>query len=207
MPYQITESISYDPYGRDFSAEIRKAKGAKADALWVVSRLNDAIQLTKEMVKQRFEPMGILSTGPGWYDFEYMKATGKFGDDVISLVPWHDSTKPLSKTLEAAFAKAYPKRQVNPNHTYTFEGIMVAVDAFRRAGSTNPKALQEALRATNITNNVTTAERIAFNEKGQNIHVKNSAVQNRGGRNLVILPISSAVAKPIWPMRGWRERG
>ena len=207
MPYKIVEKISYDPYGKDLSAEVRKAKGAKADALWVVSRLNDAILMTKEMVKQRFEPMGIMSTGPGWYDQEYLKATGKFGDDVISLVPWHDSNKPLSKTLESYFAKNHPERQVNPNHTYTFEGIMIAADAYRRAGSTNPHALQAALKTTNITNNVTTAERIAFEPNGQNKYVKNSAVQNRGGKNLVILPESAAVAKPIWPMRPWKKRG
>ena len=207
MPYKIVEKISYDPYGRDLSAEVRKAKASKGEALWVVSRLNDAIMMTKEMVKQRFEPMGILSTGPGWYDQEYMKATGKFGDDVISLVPWHDSNKPLSKTLEAYFAKHHPDRQVNPNHTYTFEGIMVAADAYKRAGSTDAKALQAALRTTNITNNVTTAERITFDKNGQNPHVKNSAVQNRGGKNLVILPQSAAVAKPIWPMRPWKKRG
>jgi len=207
MPYKIVEKIAYDPLSRDLSAEVRKAKGSKAEALWVVSRLNDAIMITREMVKQRWEPMGILSTGPGWYEHDYMKATGKYGDDVISFVPWHDSNKPLSKTLEAAFNKVYPDRSINTNHTYTFEAVMVAADAYKRAGSTDPKALQAALRTTDIKNNVTTGPGISFNENGQNPNVKDSAVQNRGGRNLVILPKEAAVTKPIWPMRGWHERG
>ena len=91
MPYKIVEKIAYDPYGRDFSAEIRKAKASKAEAVWMVSRLNDAIALTKEMVKQRWDHMGVMSTGPGWYEDTYMKATGKYGDDVISFVPWWDA--------------------------------------------------------------------------------------------------------------------
>ena len=206
MPYKIVEKIAYDPYGRDFSAEIRKGKASKADAVWMVSRLNDAIALTKEMVKQRWEHMGVMSTGPGWYEDAYMKATGKYGDDVISFVPWWDAKKPLSKELEAAFLKAHPKRNLNTNHSHTFEAVLVAADAFKRAGSTNPQALQKALRETKITDNVTTGPGIYYNEKGQNPDTKNSAIQNRGGRSLVVLPASAAVTKPIWPMRGWRKR-
>lgn len=207
MPYKIVEKIAYDPYGRDFSAEIRKGKASKAEAVWMVSRLNDAIALTREMVKQRWEPMGVMSTGPGWYEDAYMKATGKFGDDVISFVPWWDAKKPLSKELEAAFLKKYPGLNLNTNHTHTFEAVLVAADAFKRAGSTNPQALQKALRETKITNNVTTGPGIYYNEKGQNPDTKNSAIQNRGGKSLVVLPPESATTKPIWPMRGWRKRG
>jgi branched-chain amino acid transport system substrate-binding protein len=207
MPYEIVEKIAYDPYGRDLSAEIRKAKGSKAEALWAVSRLNDAILLTKEMVKQRWEPMGVMSTGPGWYEHDYMKTLGKFSDDVISLVPWYDAKKALSKVLQSAFDAAYPDRTLNTNHVYTFEAILVAADAYKRAGTTDPKALQVALQTTNITDNVTTGPGISFDAKGQNANVKNSAVQNRGGKNLVILPKEAAVTEPIWPMRGWRQRG
>src|SRR3954463_92197 len=53
MPYTIKETISYDPTARDLSVEVSKAKAAGADALLVVSRLNDAILLTRELVKQR----------------------------------------------------------------------------------------------------------------------------------------------------------
>src|SRR5258708_31595024 len=67
MPYTIKETIAYDATARDLSVEIAKAKATGADALLVVSRLNDAILLTREMVKQRWTPMGVLSMGPGWY--------------------------------------------------------------------------------------------------------------------------------------------
>jgi len=207
MPYKIVEKISYDPYGRDFSAEVRKAKAAKADALWVVSRLNDAIAITKDMVKQRFEPMGIMSTGPGWYDDQYLRSTGKYGDDVVSLVPWFDPNKKLTGEVEAAFKAKYPKRNLNPNHVFTFEAIMIAADAFKRAGSANAKSLQTALRATDIKENVSTGPGIQFDKTGQNPGVKNCGVQNRGGKPLVFLPKAAAETKPIWPMRGWRKRG
>lgn len=207
MPYKIIEKISYDPAARDLSAEVRRAKASKAEALWVVSRLNDAILLTREMVKQRWEPMGILSTGPGWYDDQYMRALGKYSDDVISLVPWYDPNKPMTKLMAAEFAKKYPKRNLNTNHSHTFEAVLIAADAFKRAGSTESGKMLEALRKTDIKDNVTVGPGIRFNEKGQNPDTKNSGIQNRGGKNVTILPEAAANAKPIWPMRGWRKRG
>jgi branched-chain amino acid transport system substrate-binding protein len=207
MPYKIVDKIAYDPYGRDFSAEVRKAKASKAEAVWMVSRLNDAIAITKEMVKQRWNMMGVLSTGPGWYEDTYMKALGKYGEDAISFVPWWDAKKPLARELEAAFLKKWPDRNLNANHVYTFEGVMIAVDAFKRAGTTKPGPLMKAIKATNIKNNVVTGPGIHFNAKGQNPDVKDSAIQNRGGKPLVILPKEVAVTKPIWPMRPWRKRG
>src|SRR6266545_666043 len=47
MPYQIVEQIAYDPAARDLSVELAKAKATGAEALMVVSRLNDAILLTR----------------------------------------------------------------------------------------------------------------------------------------------------------------
>src|ERR1043165_10258179 len=61
MPYEIKETIAYDPTARDLSVEVSKAKATGADALLVVSRLNDAILMTRELVKQRWSPMGVLS--------------------------------------------------------------------------------------------------------------------------------------------------
>lgn len=207
MPYKFVETISYDPAARDLSAEVRKAKATNAELVWAVSRLNDAILLCQEMVKQRWEPMGILTTGPGWYEVPFMKALGKFSDDVVSTVPWYDPNKPLSKALNDVFKKKFPDRELNTNHTYSFEAVLVAADAHKRAGSTEPGKLIEALRRTDIKENVVTGPGVSFNEKGQNTGVKLSAVQNRGGKNLVILPKESANAKANWPMRGWNQRG
>src|SRR6185295_4672130 len=140
MPYTIKETISYDPTARDLSVEVSKAKATGADALLVVSRLNDAILLTRELVKQRWSPMGILSMGPGWYEDQYLKTLGKLGDGPLSFVPWYDPNKKLSKQLEAALAKTYPGVNMNTNHVYTFEALLVAADAYKRAKSADPKA-------------------------------------------------------------------
>jgi branched-chain amino acid transport system substrate-binding protein len=207
MPYKLVETIAYDPAARDLSVEIAKAKATGADALLMVSRLNDAILLTRELVKQRWSPMAILSMGPGWYEDQYLKTLGKLSDGPLSFVPWYDPNKPLSKKLEDALAKAHAGVNLNTNQVYTFEALLVAADAYKRAGSADPKALAEAIRKSNITNNVSPGPGIQFNEKGQNDKLKNSAIQNRGGKLVTVAPKVAANAKVEWPLKPYDKRG
>jgi branched-chain amino acid transport system substrate-binding protein len=206
MPYKIVEQIAYDPTARDLSVEVAKAKATGAEALLMVSRLNDAILITRELVKQRWSPMAVLSMGPGWYEDQYLKTLGKLSDGPMSFVPWYDPKKKLSKQLEGALAKAYPDINMNTNHVFTFEALLVAADAYKRARSTDPKALADAIRTTNITDNVSIGPGIQFNEKGQNDKLKNAAIQNRGGKLLTIAPKEASNAKPELPMTAYDRR-
>jgi branched-chain amino acid transport system substrate-binding protein len=207
LPYSLVETIAYDPAARDLSVEVAKAKASGADALLMVSRLNDAILLTRELVKQRWSPMAILSMGPGWYEDQYLKTLGKLSDGPLSFVPWYDPNKPLSRKLEDALAKAHPGVNLNTNHVYTFEALLVAADAYKRSGSSDPAALAEAIRKANITNNVSPGPGILFNEKGQNDKLKGSAIQNRGGKLVTVAPKVAANAKVEWPLKPYDKRG
>jgi branched-chain amino acid transport system substrate-binding protein len=207
MPYTIADEISYDPAARDLSVEVTKAKATNAEAILVVGRLNDAMLITRELIKQRWTPEAILSIGPGWYEDQYIKTLAKFSDGPMSFVPWYDPNKKLSQTLEAALAKAYPGINLNTNHVYTFEALLIAADAYKRAGSTDPKALADAVRTTNITNNVSIGPGIQFDAKGQNDKIIGGGIQNRGGKLMTVAPKFAANAKPEWPMKSYQDRG
>jgi branched-chain amino acid transport system substrate-binding protein len=206
MPYKVAQTIAYDPAARDLSVEVAKARASGAEALILVSRLNDAILITRELVKQRWSPTAVLSMGPGWYEDQYLKTLGKLGDGPISFVPWYDPNKKLARQLEAAHAKAFPDINLNTNHIYTFEALLVAADAYKRAGSADPKALADAIRTTNIQDNVSTGPGIQFNAKGQNDKLKNSAIQNRAGKLVVVAPKSASNARPELPMKPYDKR-
>ncbi|GIX13893.1 MAG: hypothetical protein KatS3mg118_1852 [Paracoccaceae bacterium] len=191
---------------RDLSIEVAKAKAAGADALLMVSRLNDAILITRELIKQRWTPQAVLSMGPGWYEDQYIKTLGKYSDGPMSFVPWYDPKKPLSRKLEEAHARAYPGTNLNTNQVFTFEALLIAADAYRRAGTTDPGALAEAIRTTHITDNVSIGPGIMFNEKGQNDGLVDATIQNVGGKLVVVAPEAAAVADPIWPMPPYDAR-
>lgn len=206
LPYEIIENIAYDPAARDLSVEVAKAKATGAEAVLVTSRLNDAMLITRELVKQRWTPMAVFSMGPGWYDDHYLKTLGKLADGPISFSPWYDPNKKVSKLLEAAMAAAHPGLNLNTNHVYTFEALLVAAAAYKRAGSSDPKALADAIRQTDIKDNVSTGPGIQFNEKGQNDKLRNSAIQNRGGKLVVVAPKDASNAKPELPMKPYDKR-
>ena len=207
MPYKIVETIAYDPLARDLSVEISKAKATGADALLMVSRLNDAILLTRELVKQRWTPMAIMSMGPGWYEDQYLKTLSKLSDGPLSFAPWYDPNKKLSKQLDAVLAKAHPGVNLNTNHVYTFEALLIAADAYKRAGSADPKALADAIRKTNIKDNSAIGPGIQFDAKGQNDKIVGGAIQNRGGKLITVAPKEAANGKPEWPLKPYNKRG
>ena len=146
MPYEIVDTISYDPAAKDLSVEVGKAKATKAELLLPVSRLNDAKLIVQEMVKQRWEPMGVLNPGaPGLYEQDFLKTMGKYSDFLISNVPWLDPKIAMTQSLEKRHAAKYPNDQLDLNAGFTFEAMLIAAQAWLAAKSTKADALMAAL--------------------------------------------------------------
>jgi branched-chain amino acid transport system substrate-binding protein len=207
LPFQIVETIAYDPQAKDLSIEVAKAKAAKADIHMVVTRLNDAILMTREMVKQKYNTMAVISPGsPGMYQTQFLKVLGKYAEFAITNVPWLDPKQQLAHTFEAAFTKANPGEVCDIDAGFTFEGILICADAYKRAGSAKPEALVEALKATSIKDRVMLGGTIAFNDKGQNVNLPSAGVQNRNGKPTVVLPADNAELKPVFPVPPWSQR-
>src|SRR5688572_2933048 len=209
LPFKILDTISYDPAAKDLTVEVSKAKAANADFLLLVCRLNDAIILRREMVKQRWNPMGIVSPGsPGMYEEQYFKALGKLSEHAISNVPWYNPNAKLTKVVEKAFLKRNPNDKLvfhGLNAGFTFEAVLIAADAFKRAKSTDPKTLAEAIRQTNIAEKMTLGGAIRFNEKGQVEGIGSACVQNRNLVPTVVLPANAATAKPVFPVPEYKK--
>jgi len=211
LPFKILDTIPYDPAAKDLTVEVSKAKSANADFLMLVCRLNDAIILRREMLKQRWNPMGIISPGsPGLYEEQYTKALGKYADYAICNTVWFNPKSEMTKIVGAAFKKHYPKDVMDFHGTnvgYTYDAIMIAADAFKRARSTDPKALADAIRQTNIpvANRMSLGGVIKFNPKGQVEGNLSAAIQNLKGKPTVTLPAAYAEAKVVFPSPDYKK--
>ena len=208
LPFKIVDTISYDPAAKDLTVEVSKAKASNADFLLLVCRLQDSIILRREMVKQRWNPMGVISPGsPGMYEEQFFKTLGKLSEYCISNVPWYDPNAALTKVVEKAFLKQNPKDKLvfhGLNVGFTFEAILIAADAFKRAKSADPKVLAEAIRQTDIKSKMTLGAPIKFNAKGQVEGIGSACVQNLNLLPTVVLPAGAATAKPVFPMPGYK---
>jgi branched-chain amino acid transport system substrate-binding protein len=211
MPFQIVESIAYDPAARDLSVEVSKAKATGAEMLMVVTRLNDAIILVREMVKQRWEPMGIVSPGsPGMYEQQFFDTLGKYSEYAISNVPWYNPKSDIAKMVVTEFRKKFPNDQVEGhifNVGFMVEALQICADAHKRAGSTNGAALADALRKTKIEKRIMIGGPIEFDAKGQCNTIGSACLQNRNLKPTVVLPKDVAEMTPVFPVPGWAQRG
>src|SRR5438477_481828 len=155
MPYELVDIITYDAAAKDLSVEVAKAKATKAEMLMPVCRLNDAKLMIQELVKQRWEPMAVMNPGsPGLYEQDFLKTMGKYGEFHISNVPWLDPKSPMTTVLEKRHAAKFPNDQLDINGGFTFEGLLIAAQAWLAAKSTKADALMEALRKTRIDQHV-----------------------------------------------------
>src|SRR5499426_2989526 len=190
--------------------DVTKLRALNPDLVLTVTRAADAIKLVRDMVRQRFEPKGIISPGsPGLYDEEFYQALGPLADYPIYNIPWADPKAPMSQALEAAFKPAHPNFRFAVecfNVGFTFEALLIAADGFKRAGTTNGSALMQAIRATEIAGHVMIGPPIKFDDKGQNVGIPSAAVQSRNRTPTVVLPAAVATMTPILPMPGWQGR-
>ncbi len=208
VPYEILDSISYDPQARDLSVEVARARALQPDFLMVVTRLNDAILLVRECVRQRFETMGIISPGsPGMYEKQFADTLGPYAEYSTTSVPWFNPTSPVTTELRDRFVAEFPDQTFELNPGFTFEALMICADAAQRAGSTNADDLVAALRATGIAEHPMYGGPIVFDEEGQNPNIGTVVVQIQGGEPVVTAPVDIATSDPVFPVPGWNDRG
>jgi len=144
-----------------------------------------------------------------WFDLDAVRTPGtEPGAVKTHSVGQHNPLKAARGLINHAEIHQNPAGvSMSTNHVYTFEALLVAADAYKRAGSADPKALADAIRTTNITNNVSPGPGILFDAKGQNDKLKGSAIQNRGGKLVTLAPKEAANAKPEWPLKPYDKRG
>jgi len=209
LPFKLVETIAYDPATRDLTVEVSRAKATGADFLLLVCRLNDAIALRREIVKQRWNIMGVISPGsPGMYENQFFQTLGKLSEGCISNVPWYDPKATMTQSVDAAFRKQNPKDQLRfhaLNVGYTFEAILVVADAYKRAKSTQAQPLAEAIRRSEIKTRMMIGGPIKFNAKGQVEGNLSAAIQNQGQKPVVVLPAAAAEAKPVFPWAAFKK--
>ena len=204
---KIIDIISYDVRARDLSVEIAKAKAQSPDLLCPITRVNDAILIVREMVKQDFTPMAVIGPGsPGPYEKAFTDALGKYADDYITCVPWYDPGRPVAKRVLERWAKEHPGERLELNSGFGWEGMLVAADAFQRAGSAKPADLHAALKATKIEDHLMFGGPIEFDAKGQNNNIGGVMLQIQNGAPVIVGPETVAQRKPTLPMRTWSAR-
>jgi branched-chain amino acid transport system substrate-binding protein len=208
--YDIVEKTLYPAKSTQLTSEVQRLKAASPQVLMQSSYLGDAILSIKTYKELGFSPDAILANDAGFNDSEFLKTVGKDGDYILSREVWAldlGTKKPLIKQLNDIYFEKY-KVNFNGNSARTFTGVMTLANAINRAGSTEPAAIQKALKETDIPGSqiIMPWKGIKFDETGQNPLGAGIIVQVLDGRYTTVWPFDLAAKPIVWPMPKWNQR-
>ncbi len=85
--------------------------------------------------------------------------------------------------------------------------VFALMDAFNRAKSVDPKAVQKAINETDIPENMTIMpyKGVKFDETGQNMYASSVNTQVFEGRHYAVWPFNLASKPLMWPRPKWAD--
>lgn len=203
--FDVVADIAYNANTPDVSAEVLQLKQKNPDVVVFVSYASDAILYMKTMKQLGYKPKLVLGDDAGFSDPSFLKSVGAIAQGAINRSSW-DIGKPGSTTYKInEMFKARTGRDMDDTSGRTLEGFLVLTDAINRAGSTQPAAIQKALRETNLTPQqlMMGFKGVRFDKTGQNILASNYLVQLQGDHYTLVWPTSPGSSPIQWPYKGW----
>jgi ABC-type branched-subunit amino acid transport system substrate-binding protein len=182
----------------DFSDVINKAKSANAQVLFAEMILPDCFAFWKQMKALGYQPKVAIglqcAQTPGWPQL------GSVGNGTLLVSHWTaDSGLPQAEKLNARFgAKWHDPSQV-AGAVAAYTAAQVLIDAVKRAHSASPKAIDAALKKTNLA--ATPLGPVKFDS---NLESKTTTFigQWLNGNIRVVFPPSQSTGKLVVPVSG-----
>lgn len=190
----------------DMSATLTKVKAVKPDVLVVSGHSKGAATAIRQIAEMRVNVPMLAMTHCD--SAQIIQKFGKEAEYTLCASQWAPSLSYSDDLFGSAsdFAKLFEK-------TYDYEppyqaaesaaAVQVFADAFQRAGSLEPKAVRDAIAATEMQ---TFYGNIKFDETGKNIAKPMVLYQVLDGEYKVVAPTKWAAAKAVIPSPTWSER-
>ncbi len=209
--YEVVAKLAFRTGTTSLDAEVGRLKASNADVMLPSLYTSDAILLTRTARNLDYNPKMIIAQDAGYTDAKFVAEMGKQAEGAITRAPFAldlAAKKPLIPVVNDMFKKLSGGRELTDVPARAFTGFLTLVDAINRAGSTDPGAIQKALRETNIPADqlLMPWTGVKFDEKGQNIGVRAILQQLQGGAYQTIYPFDLATKDVIHPIPAWSQR-
>jgi len=209
--YEVVAKIPFRTGTTSLDAEIGRLKTANADVVLPSLYTSDAILLTRTARNLDYNPKAIIAQNAGYTDPRFVTEMGKEAEGAITRAPFAmdlAAKKPLIPVINDMFKKLSGGRDMSDVPARVLTGFLTLADAINRAGSTDPGAIQKALRETNLPADqlIMPWTGVKFDEKGQNIGVRAILQQLQGGSYHTIYPFELATKEPMYPIPAWSQR-
>jgi branched-chain amino acid transport system substrate-binding protein len=180
----------------DATPLISKLRGSGAQAVFLLSYLNDSLFIIRTMRQQRVT-IPAIGGAAGYVSPDFEKGLGEFAEDVLSISP---TNYDLAPALTDPFRKRFGYSMVEEAITQAV-ALDVLVQAIERAKSVKPKAVTEALHGGRFEGGWTKAMpggAVQFDQTGLNTLSVPIMVQWRDKELVTVWPKDVAKASPVW---------
>jgi branched-chain amino acid transport system substrate-binding protein len=157
----VTDEIKLSQGAPDYKRIANTMISGKADTVYFTGYYGEANLLIKDLRAEGFDGRIVVgdgaTDGPLLADLTTAQSTGVYGTALLfpELMP---ALADWSARYQAAFAS-----NPGPSTVEAYDAVQVAVDAIKRAGSSEPAAIREALAATDTT---VTSGKVSFRADG-----------------------------------------
>lgn len=180
LGYEIVADEAFRAGDQDFSAQISKIKAAKPDAIYVAGATGDGVKVTSQIRGGGLEqPLltgfgsfqdpvywdgtnGAVKGGYTWLAQDLASASGRLKD-------WLERYKQHKFELEATSFS-----------TYGYDGVYTLVEAVKKAGSIDRKAIREALAHLEFRSPIDTTVKFENPPTGDNLQPTVNVLQITG---------------------------
>jgi len=195
MGYKVVMDGNFPVGTSDFGDMIRRAKEGEADIVLSSTLPPDGITLRKQMRTLGYKPKAAFFEKAG-DPFAWWLANGEAAQGTMTTVCWHPSLPyPGAKELKERFDKDRPN-DYSSLLAMWYISSRVMLDAIERAGSLDPKAINEAMAKTDKTFE---GGPIKYN-KDRVSALPTFVAQWQNGELAIVYPPKLATGKLIYPL-------
>jgi len=203
---EVVDSEAYQASSPDYKTLLQRVKSKNPPVIYFASYLLDASTLMRQAEQVGLNPAYYTSAGTGFAAAEFPtpdKGAGRNAEFTFSVSQWLPSAKWKGSK---EFDDKYLQRTGSHPAYHAMEAyitLLAAAEAIKKANSTDPQAIRDALRLLDMPETAFGA--IRFDSTGQNKHPV-LITQVQGGQYRVVWPVDAAESKPIIPTPPWNRR-
>lgn len=207
---EVVENITYSSSATNVSSEVMKIKAANPDVIMMSSYASDAILYLKTFKEQNYVPKMLLGQRGGFVQTDFLDAMGKDTEFIYTTGGWSaDIDTDTSKQLIELYKQYTPDgADLSEGHCKDMINVLLIALGINQAGTTEPEALNEALRNLEVDTSTLPIpwNAITMDEYGQNTSANAFVLQMRDGKYQTVYPSDYAAIEPVLPMPAWNER-
>ena len=191
--FEVAASVSYEATATSFDTEAAQIKDSGADAVFQASYIGDLTLFAQAYSSLEYNPKAIVCYCGGFQDASFAKVATDLG--VNAYAGGQACTAQLSDKLPV-FAyvnelyKAKTGQDIDGPALEEFASIIIAAQAIQAAGSTDPEAVNAALKANEFEAPYLITQKVHFDANGQNDIMPAVVTQLIDGKYEVVYPVN-----------------